>query len=75
MPLTDRFATNNRYESDLSIGNRIRRERLLSGKTPEILAQAIGISADELKCHELGQKRLDARKLALIVAILGIPLS
>jgi transcriptional regulator with XRE-family HTH domain len=65
----------NSHTPDLLLGRRLRQERLLAGKSPEALAEAVGIDSGELDGHERGSHRLDARMLVAVASALGLPMS
>jgi transcriptional regulator with XRE-family HTH domain len=60
---------------DKHIGARIRMRRLLLGIQHEALAEMIGATIHELWKHEVGEKRIDAKRLFHIAHALKVPAS
>jgi transcriptional regulator with XRE-family HTH domain len=70
-----RRCTNSRRPTarDKETGQRIRWHRQLKGMTLAILAQAIGISLQQLAKYESGQNKIDASGLESIAKIFQVP--
>jgi transcriptional regulator with XRE-family HTH domain len=63
--------------SDLAypMGQRLRRERLVAGKTQEELARALGVDGSRIEGYESGEERISPSHLARMCLVLGVPLS
>ncbi|RZJ02857.1 MAG: XRE family transcriptional regulator [Brevundimonas sp.] len=62
-------------EFDDAVGARIRHYRLGSGLSQSVVAQAAGITFQQLQKYESGDNRVAASRLAAIAASLGVPVS
>lgn len=60
---------------DVKVGQRIRIERLNRGLSQTELADAIGVSFQQLQKYEKGVNRVGAGRLTLIADKLGLPLT
>lgn len=75
---SDRSAPGGPYQADpvdLHVGDRLRLKRRLTGVTQDDLANAIGVSAQQLRKYESGQNRVSAASLYRIAAQLGVPMA
>jgi Helix-turn-helix domain len=61
--------------SDIAIGARLRRARLLAGAAPGDLAAALGVGAKTLDGYEAGTRHVPARRLVAAARFLGIPVA
>ncbi|MCL4715531.1 MAG: helix-turn-helix domain-containing protein [Hyphomonadaceae bacterium] len=59
---------------DAQIGERIRRERLAQGVSQERLAEALGITFQQIQKYEKGVNRVAASRLYDIAAALKAPI-
>ena len=66
--LKQKFAT----DHDHRIGQRIRARRVASGISQEKLAEALGITFQQVQKYEKGTNRISASRLARVAAILGL---
>lgn len=62
-------------ETDHSIGNRIALLRSASGMSQTMLADALGISFQQVQKYEAGKNRIGAGRLRAIADRLGVPVS
>lgn len=62
-------------ETDHSIGNRIALLRSASGMSQTMLADALGISFQQVQKYETGKNRIGAGRLHAIADRLGVPVS
>ncbi|GJD80446.1 helix-turn-helix domain-containing protein [Methylobacterium gregans] len=62
-------------ETDHSIGNRIALLRSASGISQTMLADALGISFQQVQKYEAGKNRIGAGRLRAIADRLGVPVS
>lgn len=62
-------------ETDHSIGNRIALLRAASGMSQTMLADALGISFQQVQKYEAGKNRIGAGRLRAIADRLGVPVS
>jgi len=60
---------------DLSIGQRVRHRRWLTGMTQQQLADAIGIRFQQIQKYESGANRISAARLWSIARAMGVPIS
>ena len=60
---------------DVHVGNQIRRRRLALGMSQEKLAEALGISFQQVQKYEKGVNRVGASRLQAISDILQVPIS
>jgi transcriptional regulator with XRE-family HTH domain len=60
---------------DLSVGQRLRKARLLGGASQEDVGTAIGVSFQAVQKYENGENRLSAGRLAAAAKFLGVPMS
>ena len=60
---------------DVHVGNRIRTRRLALGMSQEKLAEALGISFQQVQKYEKGVNRVGASRLQAISDILRVPAS
>jgi transcriptional regulator with XRE-family HTH domain len=59
--------------SHTAIGNRIRAERAARRMTQLALADALGITFEQLRKYETGRSLISARRLQQIASLLGVP--
>lgn len=57
---------------DRQVGERIRRRRILLGLTQDQLADALGISYQQIQKYETGANRISAGRLAQIAEVLDV---
>jgi transcriptional regulator with XRE-family HTH domain len=60
---------------DVHVGKRIRSRRLLLGMNQETVANALGLSFQQLQKYEGGANRVSASRLAATAEILGVPIA
>jgi len=60
---------------DVHVGNRIRARRLLLGMNQESLANALGLTFQQVQKYEGGANRVSASRLKAVAGILGVPVS
>lgn len=60
---------------DVSIGKQIQRQRTEAGLSPEEIADAIGVTRNDVVEFESGRKRLSPAQLLAVGDRLGVPLS
>lgn len=60
---------------DVHVGNRIRTRRLLLGMNQETLANALGLTFQQVQKYEGGANRVSASRLSAMAEILGVPIS
>ena len=60
---------------DVHVGTRIRARRLLLGLNQEGLANALGLTFQQVQKYEGGADRVSASRLAAIANILGVPVA
>lgn len=59
---------------DIHVGNRIRLRRLLLDMNQETLADAVGITFQQLQKYEKGVNRISASRLQSVSRALGVPI-
>jgi transcriptional regulator with XRE-family HTH domain len=60
---------------DVHVGKRIRMRRLLLGMNQETLANALGLTFQQVQKYEGGANRVSASRLSAMSDILGVPIS
>jgi transcriptional regulator with XRE-family HTH domain len=60
---------------DVHVGGRIRMRRLLLGMNQETLANALGLTFQQVQKYEGGANRVSASRLSEMAQILGVPIS
>ena len=60
---------------DVHVGARIRTRRLLLGMNQETLANALGLTFQQVQKYEGGANRVSASRLAEIAEVLGVPIA
>jgi transcriptional regulator with XRE-family HTH domain len=60
---------------DIHVGRRIRTRRLLLGMNQETLADALGLTFQQIQKYENGANRVSASRLSATADILGVPIS
>jgi transcriptional regulator with XRE-family HTH domain len=60
---------------DVHVGARIRTRRLLLGMNQETLANALGLTFQQVQKYEGGSNRVSASRLAEMAEILGVPIA
>lgn len=60
---------------DILVGQRMRERRLILGLSQEKLAEACGVSFQQVQKYERGQNRLSASRLFRVAQVLGVPIS
>ena len=60
---------------DIHVGNRVRMRRLLLGMNQETLANALGLTFQQVQKYEGGANRVSASRLSAMAEILGVPIS
>ena len=60
---------------DVHVGKRIRTRRLLLGMNQETLANALGLTFQQVQKYEGGANRVSASRLSAMADILGVPIS
>jgi transcriptional regulator with XRE-family HTH domain len=59
---------------DVHVGSRIRMRRLLLGMNQEALANALGLTFQQVQKYEGGANRVSASRLKAMAGILGVPI-
>ena len=59
---------------DVHVGKRIRMRRLFLGMNQETLANALGLTFQQVQKYEGGANRVSASRLAAMAEILGVPI-
>lgn len=60
---------------DVHVGKRIRMRRLFLGMNQETLANALGLTFQQVQKYEGGANRVSASRLSAMADILGVPIS
>jgi ribosome-binding protein aMBF1 (putative translation factor) len=60
---------------DVHVGARVRMRRLLLGMNQETLANALGLTFQQVQKYEGGANRVSASRLSAMAEILGVPIS
>lgn len=60
---------------DIAVGARIRLARKMRGRSQQALAEAIGVTFQQVQKYESGANRVSASMLARISAALGLPVA
>lgn len=60
---------------DVHVGKRVRMRRLLLGMNQETLANALGLTFQQVQKYEGGANRVSASRLSEMAEILGVPIS
>jgi transcriptional regulator with XRE-family HTH domain len=60
---------------DVHVGKRIRMRRLFLGMNQETLANALGLTFQQVQKYEGGANRVSASRLSAMAGILGVPIS
>jgi transcriptional regulator with XRE-family HTH domain len=60
---------------DVHVGGRIRMRRLLLGMNQETLANALGLTFQQVQKYEGGANRVSASRLSAMAEILGVPIA
>ena len=60
---------------DVHVGNRLRQRRTLLGMSQERLAEAFGVSFQQIQKYERGANRISASRLHLLTRILDVPVT
>src|SRR6202049_2982295 len=60
---------------DVHVGKRVRMRRLLLGMNQETLANALGLTFQQVQKYEGGANRVSASRLSAMAEILGVPIS
>jgi transcriptional regulator with XRE-family HTH domain len=60
---------------DVHVGKRIRMRRLFLGMNQETLANALGLTFQQVQKYEGGANRVSASRLSAMAEILGVPIS
>jgi transcriptional regulator with XRE-family HTH domain len=60
---------------DVHVGRRIRTRRLLLGMNQETLANALGLTFQQVQKYEGGANRVSASRLSAMADILGVPIA
>ncbi|WP_421935427.1 helix-turn-helix domain-containing protein [Phenylobacterium sp.] len=60
---------------DVAVGARIRLARKVRGRSQQALAEAIGVTFQQVQKYESGANRVSASMLARIAAALGLPVA
>jgi transcriptional regulator with XRE-family HTH domain len=61
--------------ADIYAGYRVRTQRLVLGMSQSVLADALGITFQQVQKYEKGVNRMGASRLAQIAAVLDVPAS
>ena len=64
-----------RHPIDMAVGARIRLTRKARGVSQQALAEAVGLTFQQIQKYERGANRVSASKLAEIAAFLQVPVS
>jgi transcriptional regulator with XRE-family HTH domain len=60
---------------DIHVGKRIRIRRMLLGMNQETLANALGLTFQQVQKYEHGANRVSASRLSTMAEIVGVPIS
>jgi transcriptional regulator with XRE-family HTH domain len=60
---------------DVHVGKRVRMRRLFLGMNQETLANALGLTFQQVQKYEGGANRVSASRLSAMAEILGVPIS
>jgi transcriptional regulator with XRE-family HTH domain len=60
---------------DVHVGKRIRTRRLLLGMNQETLANALGLTFQQVQKYEFGRNRVSASRLSEIAKVLRVPIA
>jgi transcriptional regulator with XRE-family HTH domain len=60
---------------DVHVGKRVRMRRLFLGMNQETLANALGLTFQQVQKYESGANRVSASRLSAMADILGVPIS
>jgi transcriptional regulator with XRE-family HTH domain len=60
---------------DVAIGQKLRALRLARGLSQTELARMIGVTFQQLQKYETGGNRISAGRLAVVAAVLGVPVT
>jgi transcriptional regulator with XRE-family HTH domain len=76
-PLTEEHCMEGRTTGpiDAAIGQRIRQRRMLLGMSQQKLADAMGLTFQQVQKYEMGKNRISASRLHRLAQILQIPVS
>jgi transcriptional regulator with XRE-family HTH domain len=59
---------------DIYVGSRVRMRRIILGMSQEKLAEALGLSFQQVQKYEKGKNRIGSSRLQSISEILGVPI-
>ena len=59
-------------EVDVQVGERLRQRRMLRGLSQAQLANAVGVSFQQIQKYETGRNRLSVSRLHQLAAVLGV---
>jgi transcriptional regulator with XRE-family HTH domain len=63
------------HPTDIAVGRRVRQRRVLLGMSQEKLAEALGLTFQQVQKYENGANRVSASRLLDISRILSVPVS
>src|SRR5690348_12317951 len=63
------------HPTDIAVGARVRKQRMLRGWSQQRLAQALGVTFQQIQKYERGANRLSASMLEATANALGVPVS
>jgi transcriptional regulator with XRE-family HTH domain len=63
------------HPTDIAVGRRVRQRRVLLGMSQEKLAEALGLTFQQVQKYENGANRVSASRLLDISNVLGVPVS
>jgi transcriptional regulator with XRE-family HTH domain len=63
------------HPTDIAVGKRIRERRMLIGWSQERLAEALGVTFQQVQKYERGANRVSASMLESVATALGAPIS
>ncbi len=69
---TSALAAGNPHPVDIHVGRRLRERRTVMGVSQETLAEAIGVSFQQVQKYERGANRISASRLWLAARLLGV---
>lgn len=61
--------------TDIFVGERIKTLRAAAGMSQEKLAEALGITFQQVQKYEAGKNRVAAGRLMIVAATLGVPIT
>ena len=63
------------YPIDVQVGDRLRQRRLFVEMTQTALADAVGVTFQQIQKYETGRNRISSSRLYELAKVLGVPVS